>query len=131
MASPSPRRVLIVDDHVDTTDVLARLLTRRGLLVTIAHTLAQARQHCAESTFDTILCDIQLPDGDGTDLASELKSARAPTRLIALTAHGMPEQVQTFTTAGFDACLLKPVHLETVFAALAQAHHPTAMSNAE
>jgi CheY-like chemotaxis protein len=114
MASAAPHRVLIVDDHADTTRVIAQLLARRGYSVTTAYTLAQARQHCAQATFDTIFCDIQLPDGEGTDLAAELKSASAPTRLVAVTGHGMAHEVESFLAAGFDVCLIKPVHLQDI-----------------
>jgi CheY-like chemotaxis protein len=110
--------VLIVDDHVDTTDVLARLLTQHGHQAREAYTLGEAKKLCAQTGFDVILCDIALPDGDGKDLARMLKASGFTGRLIALTACGLPFEVRAIIAAGFDAHLLKPTTLQSVLATL-------------
>ena len=73
-----------------------------------ADRLADARRLCAEESFDVILCDIGLPDGNGAELAPLVRGASPATRLIALSGYGQPEDRQRSAAAGFDAHL-KPV----------------------
>jgi CheY-like chemotaxis protein len=115
-ASPSnrPLRILVVEDHAETAEALALLIERHGHDVHTARTLADARSACDVETFDVILCDITLPDGDGKELARAVRSNSPPTKLIAFTGHGMPDEKREIFAAGFDVHLLKPVDLETL-----------------
>ncbi len=62
-------RILVVEDHADTVDVVQRMLKKDGYNVTAALTLADATTACREGKFDLLICDIGLPDGDGWGLA--------------------------------------------------------------
>jgi CheY-like chemotaxis protein len=115
---PSPR-VLLVEDHPDTSEAWGRLLQLEGYHVSKATTLAQARQMCSESRFNAILCDIVLPDGSGLDFPKWAKPRCPNTKIIAMTARVMAADVQAMQDAGFDSILLKPVLPETLFGALA------------
>jgi CheY-like chemotaxis protein len=111
-----PLKILLVEDHADTADVVARLMTRWGHLVDVATTLHDARQlttapDCAE--YDLLLCDIGLPDGSGGELMREL-AARCGTRGIALTGFGMPDDIDEARNAGFADHLLKPIPAQTL-----------------
>ena len=115
-------RILLVEDHRDTAEVVAKLLQYEGHLVDVAGTLNDALRRCRAGNYDVALCDIGLPDGSGLELARTLKHECPGTRFVALTAHGMPREVEQAVEAGFDAHLLKPVTADTLFAEL----HPPA-----
>jgi CheY-like chemotaxis protein len=111
-----PLKILLVEDHTDTADVVARLVTRWGHLIDVAASLHDARQLTAApdcSKYDLLLCDIGLPDGSGGELMREL-AARCGTRGVALTGFGMPDDIDEARSAGFADHLLKPVPAQTL-----------------
>jgi CheY-like chemotaxis protein len=110
-------RILVVEDHLDTLTCLSKLLALRGHDVATAATLETARVLCEHGSFDFIICDLSLPDGDGCELAEIAK--RCNTKAIALTGYGMPEDIDRTTKAGFCAHLTKPVDWQAVEAAMA------------
>lgn len=101
-------RILIVDDHVGTAEVLSRLLRHCGHAPATAHSCASALSALHGDRFDLLLSDIGLADGDGCEL---LQAARAiqPIPAVALTGYGMRIDLERYEQAGFDACLVKPV----------------------
>jgi CheY-like chemotaxis protein len=111
-------RILLVEDHRDTAEVVCKLLQYDGHVVDVAATLADGLRRCRASSYDVALCDIGLPDGSGLELARTLKRECPGTRFVALTAHGMPREVEAAATAGFDAHLLKPITVDALFAEL-------------
>jgi CheY-like chemotaxis protein len=113
-------RVLLVEDHADTRLIIARLLTKHGYEILSASCLQEALAICDAALPDVLLADLQLPDGSGFDLIRQLKS-RGSIRCIALTGHGMPDDILKTKNAGFDAHLTKPVSIEKLHAVLRQA----------
>jgi two-component system CheB/CheR fusion protein len=113
-----PLRILVVDDHPDTTKVFKRLLSLEGYTVTTAGDFEEALASAQAEQFDVLLCDICLPDRDGCDVLAEVRSLY-PIRSIAITGHTTPEDIQGVTDAGFDECLVKPVDLERLRVRLA------------
>ena len=68
-----PLKVLVVDDHADTLDLLTRVLERWGHFHVIAHSTAEAQKMATGLRFDVLLCDYQL--GDGTcDVLGDLRN---------------------------------------------------------
>ena len=110
-AEPKPLarqlRILLVDDDPDSLELVARLLERRGLQVTVADSVACALAR-AEQGFDVLVSDLALPDGTGQDLARQLAS-KGPLRAIALSGYSGDEDVRASHDAGFRAHLVKPV----------------------
>lgn len=113
-AAAQPLRVLVVEDHADTAEQFARLLTRAGHQVVCASgvreakTVAQANEAVALS-FDVMISDLDLPDGSGRDLMRDL-SAHSPIRGIAVSGHGMKEDIARSIEAGFSIHLTKPIN---------------------
>jgi len=121
MTAPSVcarRRVLIVEDHRDSADILAQLLTIKGFEVSVARTHAEAIETSLHERFDAIICDIALPDGNSYDLPRQVKAEHPTTRVLAFTALGMPTDVRACRDAGFDDHLLKPLDLDKLLALL-------------
>jgi CheY-like chemotaxis protein len=107
----SPQTVLLVEDHADSAETLARILATWGYRVSISTNVAEARDLASRQRFDLALCDLGLPDGDGCDLMQELGSLYG-LKGIALTGYGMPQDVQRAARAGFSAHVVKPVDFE-------------------
>ena len=63
-----PLRILLVEDHDATSQVIALLLRRLNHDVTAAPTLAEARRYADNKQFDLLISDLGLPDGSGLDL---------------------------------------------------------------
>ena len=103
-----PLRLLLVEDHPATLDVLTRLLTRAGHSVVATSTVAAALAAADASTFDAVVSDLGLPDGTGTELMVQLR-ARHGLRGIALSGYGMEQDMERTREAGFIAHLVKPV----------------------
>jgi signal transduction histidine kinase/CheY-like chemotaxis protein len=115
-----PRRVLLVDDHQDTRETLARLLTRAGYEVAAAGCTKAALQAAEERKFDLLLSDIGLPDGSGCDLMREMKR-RYDLCGVAFSGFGMEDDVRRSLDAGFAAHLTKPVDFKRLKEAMGKA----------
>ena len=74
-AAPTPRslHLLLVDDHADTRNVLARLLNKCGHQVVTSDSAQSAMKILEHGRFDALISDIGLPDGSGYDLVREAK----------------------------------------------------------
>ena len=104
-------RLLLVEDHQPTLDVLARLLRKQGHEVFTAATVEEAREFAAAQEFDLVISDIGLPDGNGVDLMMELTRDYG-LRGIALSGYGMDEDLARTRNAGCIAHLVKPIDFE-------------------
>lgn len=113
-------RLLVVEDHESTRQVLSRLLTRAGHQVVTADTLSAALAAAAEGSFDLVISDLGLPDGSGNELM-EILRARYTLRGIALSGYGMEDDVVRSRHAGFTAHLTKPVDFRQLQRALDEA----------
>ena len=100
--------ILLVDDHADSLDLLARLLRRCGHRVETARRVDEAVRAVGQGRFDILVSDIGLPDGCGTEVMRAIKAEQGAPG-IALTGHGDEHYIQACAEAGFAARLLKPV----------------------
>jgi signal transduction histidine kinase len=120
------RRVLIVEDHVDTAESLGTLLRNMGHEVRIVYEGRAAVRAASERVPDVVLLDIGLPDMDGYQVAAclrrDLRLMRVP--IVAVTARGREEDRQRSREAGFQAHLMKPVAAEALRAVLSESTLP-------
>ena len=102
---PVTPAILIVDDDAGFRDVVRELLIGRGYEVAgEAATAGEARTAVAEEGPDGILLDVNLPDGDGVDLALEFNGTRPAMRILltSTSEHAMPaDVVKRSGAAGF------------------------------
>jgi len=103
------KRVLLIEDDPDSSEVLAELLVVSGFEVQTA-TSAQAARAVDMTQVDLIVSDIGLPDGNGLDLIRELQVDRHRPA-IALTGFGRESDVIASVEAGFDAHVTKPIDI--------------------
>ena len=106
--------VLIVDDNEDAAAMLAEYVASLGYRVRTAHDGPAALKAVVEASPDMALLDIGLPVMDGYELASRLRQAPAPPKLIAVTGYGQAADRERTRQSGFDAHLVKPVDLDAL-----------------
>jgi two-component system phosphate regulon response regulator OmpR len=105
-----PNRLLMIDDDVRLTSMVGDYLRGHGYEVDTAGSLAAGRARLREESYEALLLDLMLPDGDGLDLTRELR-AEARTRrlpLLMLTARGEPMDRIVGLEIGADDYLPKP-----------------------
>lgn len=105
------RRVLIVDDNVDSSESLALLAQAWGHEVAVADDGPSALVLAKEFQPELALVDIGLPGMNGYELARRLRAAHGDLCLVAMTGYGREEDRKTALAAGFDLHLVKPADL--------------------
>jgi CheY-like chemotaxis protein len=113
-------RVLVVDDCVDSTEVLALLIARRGHDVRVAHSVDEALRIAADFKPHVALLDIMIRCESGFFLAREIRALpdMEHCRLIAMTGFAREQHRQTSEAAGFHQHLNKPIDLTQLFDAI-------------
>ena len=111
--SVRPLRILLVEDHEDTRNVLVRLMTRWGHNVKTAASVAESREAIADGAFDMLFSDVGLPDGTGHEVvAAWRKKSDGPA--VAMSGYGMEADLARTQAAGFADHLVKPVSVENL-----------------
>ncbi|MEY2545438.1 MAG: hypothetical protein QOG48_555 [Verrucomicrobiota bacterium] len=110
-------RLLVVEDHEATLNVITALLRQRGHHVHCASSIHDALGLAANHKFDFVISDLGLPDGSGIDLMLRLSNEYG-LHGIALSGYGMAEDLARSEQAGFLAHLVKPINFEQLHRAL-------------
>jgi PAS domain S-box-containing protein len=118
-AQPEKLKILLVEDHDQTAQILARLLRATNYSVLAAADVSSAMRLAETDQFDLVVSDLGLPDGSGLELMTHLRQ-RYGLRGIALTGFGMEEDVTHSRAAGFSEHLVKPVSFSDLQAAIAR-----------
>jgi CheY-like chemotaxis protein len=111
MTSTSSSRILVVDDHDLNLKLLQRVLELDGHDVIAVSTLSAAERAIARELPALVVLDLNLPDGDGLDLARKLKldPRTAGCAILACTAGAMSGDRDRALEAGCDAYMSKPI----------------------
>ena len=122
-AEASPRmRVVVVEDNVDIRETMKDLLQSWGHIVSTASDGPHGVELILECIPDIAFVDIGLPGFDGYQVAARLnqRAPHLPTRLIALTGYGSPEDRLRALAEGFDEHTVKPITPDLLFRLLAE-----------
>jgi two-component system response regulator AtoC len=114
-------RLLLVDDEESFRKLVARELGRAGYVVEAAGSVAEAREAIARESFHLVLLDLRLPDGNGIDLLSDIKSSLPATQVVILTAYGTVAEAIVAMKEGAYDFLTKPCKLDELEAVLSKA----------
>ncbi|MNJ93235.1 Transcriptional regulatory protein ZraR [compost metagenome] len=116
------QRVLILDDESSLRTALFRVLDRKGLNVITANKIEEAKVLCQGDTpVDLAIVDLNLPDGDGIEFMTHLKSMHPATEVIILTGHATIESAIRATQKGAFHFVTKPFNLEELMSLIEKA----------
>jgi DNA-binding response OmpR family regulator len=112
----SVQRLLVVEDDVTVARALSRTLARRGFSVAIARSCSAAR--ALAQTFDFAVLDLDLPDGNGADLARELMAAGRVPSVVFFT--GSSDATLLARARSIGVLIMKASGTSEILAFLAQ-----------
>jgi len=103
-------RLLLIDDDARLSTMVGEYLRSHGYEVDCAGSLGAGRERLKQGSYDALLLDLMLPDGDGLDLTRELRADPRLRRLplLMLTARGEPMDRIVGLELGADDYLPKP-----------------------
>ncbi|WP_044409354.1 response regulator transcription factor [Thiomicrospira microaerophila] len=114
---PAQLQILLVEDETLLAEQLSHFLTKRGFLVSITRCINETRDRLKTQSFDLLLLDRLLPDGDSLASLDEFKQFH-PGVIIILSALGLRQNRIEGYHAGADIYLSKPVDLDELLAIL-------------
>ncbi|MEZ5456655.1 MAG: ATP-binding protein [Lysobacteraceae bacterium] len=113
------RNVLLVEDNTSNRALLETLFERRPQWRLVpAMNLAEARQRLASQTFDAVLLDLRLPDGDGASLLSEPPLSEHRVPVLVLSADATEASKRRLLDLGAQGFLTKPLDMRAFFGEL-------------
>ena len=121
---PNALRILLVEDHEGVAKACRRLLMSHGHFVVCVPSLGAATTAAERATFDLAICDLSLPDGNGTELLSRIRSRfvrlgrNDQLPAIAMSGSVYDEDVARSLQAGFAAHLAKPFDEQSLMSAV-------------
>ena len=102
-------RVLVVDDHGGLSWVLQAFFATHGHQARFVENMESAVRAAHEESYDVLLCDIDLPDGNGWELLRQLeRTGHRPPYAIAMSVFNLGEHVAKSREAGYALHLFKP-----------------------
>jgi two-component system response regulator PilR (NtrC family) len=113
--------ILVVDDEHSILDFLRLLLDEEGYRVTTADSMAEARERLGADSFDLVLCDIMMPDGNGLDLLQEIAKTDSRACVIMMTAYTSTRNAIEAMKLGAHDYLPKPFDVDELKVVVARA----------
>ncbi len=104
-------KILVIEDDLSLQEILCRTLEQERYIVEVAPDYRTGLIKLSDYTYDCILLDINLPDGNGLDLLRELKEMKKSGSLIIISARDSIEDKVEGLDLGADDYLPKPFHL--------------------
>jgi len=101
-------KVLLVEDEPVVRNLQTEIFTRRNFAVSVAESLAQAEAAIVRESFDLVMLDIRLPDGDGQQFLERLAALPERPLVVMVTGYGSIESAVSCMRAGAFDYLLKP-----------------------
>ena len=83
-------RLLVIEDESELAGLLRAALTRAGFAVDLVGNIASAQDYLAVATYDAMIFDLGLPDGDGMSLLRAMRGKGNGTPVLILTARDAP-----------------------------------------
>src|SRR5215813_11442785 len=102
-------RILLVEDDLDTRDLLFFLLRDAGYETSMASSLAEGLRSAKDSHFDLILLDWFFGDGTGVELCELIRAHDSSTPIFFYTGVAYKTELNKAIKAGAQGCFIKPV----------------------
>lgn len=104
-------KILIIEDDLSFQEILRKTLEKERYIVEVAPNYRTGLIKLSDYTYDCILLDIMLPDGNGLRLLEMLKAAQKSENVIIISARDSLEDKVLGLELGADDYLPKPFHL--------------------
>jgi DNA-binding response OmpR family regulator len=104
-------KVLVVEDEQGLAESINEYMSKEGYICEMASTFQEADERIYLYTYDCVIVDLTLPDGDGLQLIENLKRLIATTGVIIISARNSLEDKLKGLEIGSDDYLTKPFHL--------------------
>lgn len=104
-------KLLIIEDDASLSEIMCRALRNEGYVVECATTFFDAEDKIAGYSYDCILLDIMLPDGNGLKLLEHIKSLDKGDRVIIISARDSIDDKVAGLDLGADDYLAKPFYM--------------------
>lgn len=101
-------RILLLEDDKFLTQGLTELLERNAYIVTVADCLKKANDFLKQNTYDLLIFDVTLPDGDGVSLCQQLRQKEIQIPILFLTARDEEYDIVRGLDAGGNDYVTKP-----------------------
>jgi CheY-like chemotaxis protein len=129
MSTLTNTTVLLVDDNLDSCELLRIVFEQSGASVITAQTVDSALDAFRRCPAHAIIADIRIGTSDGYELLKAIRKTNAEykgfTPVIAVTGFASPEDKERALSAGFDAYFSKPFDPELLVDAIQQVlSHP-------
>lgn len=108
--------ILLVDDEIELTEPLSRILSREGYQVEVAHDGSEGSRLATEGQYDLLILDWMLPQRSGLEICQQLRSQGDSTPVLFLTAKDTLDDRVSGLDAGADDYLVKPFELRELLA---------------
>jgi DNA-binding NtrC family response regulator len=106
---PQTPHLLLVDDDRHLADSMAQWLREQNRTVDVAHSLESGRERLASGSYELLITDLRLEDGDGFDLIAWAKRNRPNMGVLVVTGFATPETAVEAVRAGAFDLLTKPL----------------------
>lgn len=110
--------ILVVDDEPSILNTLKKALTLEDYSVDVAGGVGVALERVGKKSYDVILLDVALPDGDGVDLLSQLKASGNEAQIIMMSGHATVDLAVRATKLGALDFLEKPLSTDRLLVML-------------
>ena len=108
MPGKNTPRVLYIEDHDDTRELVTLVLEQRGFEVTTGTTIRSGIALAGSQQFDLYLLDSWLPDGSGLDLCRQIRELDKVTPILFYSAAAYEIDKALAINSGAQAYLIKP-----------------------
>lgn len=109
-------QILLVDDEVELTDPLSRILSREGYQVDVVHDGSTGSDLAIQGQYDLLILDWMLPHKSGLEICQQLRAQGKLTPVLFLTAKDTVDDRVAGLDAGADDYLIKPFELRELLA---------------
>src|SRR5690606_9131567 len=123
--------ILIVEDDIAFCNMLQTFLSKKGFEVQTAYNFSNAMTLLSNTRFDVILADVRLPENEGTEILSKIKSQNINTKVILMTGYAeVNKAVDAIRDGAFDY-ISKPISPDSLLKIIynAVAHQPGQSKN--
>jgi two-component system, NtrC family, response regulator AtoC len=118
-------KILLLEDEAVVRRNLEQQLRSRRYEVASCQTLADARTYLSKDSFDLVIADVRLPDGEGTDLLRQLQARAQKPPVVMISGVGTVETAVECMRAGAFDYLLKPFSAQQIEITLKKAEEFT------